>query len=151
MKKQYLKKNLNIYITKKLVLNYPFSIFTINYEKKNLVQCVKIKSLTKVSFFHVFKSLKRNLFFPPFRSVHFDNLMNLNVFFFRNSQFQKNTKTFFRIRLNNFFLTDLTLIKTFFFKMQGIIIRLRFLLANFFMKFYFFKKFGDNFHFVKKN
>jgi hypothetical protein len=143
MKKQHLKRNLNIYLTKNLILNYSFSIFLINFDKKknlSIFHKTKYKSLTlnKLNFSNYLKNLEKKDFFVS-KVMYYNCLTNLSITF---EQTQKKTKVVvpFAIKLNNFFLINQKLIQLFFFKVQSILKRIKFLLVNFFVKAYFLKK-----------
>lgn len=143
MKRQHLKKNLNIYLTKNCILSYSFSIFLINFDKKKFLGMLyktKFKSLTlnKLNFSNYLKDLEKKDFFVS-KVIHYNYLTKLSITF---EQTQKKIKTVvpFVIRLNNFFLVNQRLIQLFFFKVQLVLKRVRFFLVNFFVKSYFFKK-----------
>lgn len=139
MKKQQLKKNLNIYITKNFILSHRFSIFLSNYEKKSVLSSCRIKTklLSKVNFFCNFKYSEKKVFFPKLMLLAFDDLISMNNLL---QKIEKKAAIVSVIKLDNLFFMDKSSIDLFLFKISSIFMHFKVLVAYLFMKFYFIKK-----------
>jgi hypothetical protein len=138
MKIQQLKKNLNSQITKQFLLDSYYSVIKncpkITKNSTLVTTKEQTKFLTKTSFSFSNNLSKRNFFLVSSSIIlHLNDLTSL-FSYFKKIQLKKNAYIYI-IRLKYFFLTGIKIFRSFHYQNILILVQLRFLAMNIFLKY----------------